>query len=336
MKSTMKFIYFPEDTIEPISLENILLFSEAPFEKLTWTITSPANFQALIVDGKLEITPIDAEWRGTGVLTIEACNPSDLCTSEEISISIVDTSHPLIIHTQNAGFIIMAGGKKIAIDTMGESYRLSVSTENTYFIENSLPPFNDIDLLLVTHDHNDHFSSYLINTYLSSNPETVIISTRNAIDSLLDDSTTPRQIEDQVYSIDLWAGETETVSAAGITVEVFYLSHGIPAYQNYGFLFTLEGITFFHSGDFDIENNPISYLHNFSLEKKGIDIAFIPYSLIENDRDTKYVMEGINPKYMVPMHLEYRTGVEEWFGENTILIIENLSYAILTPDMFED
>ena len=332
----MKFIYFPEDPIEPIVLENILLYSEAPYEEITWTITSAENLQALIVDRKLEITPIDAEWRGTGVLTIEACNPSDLCTSEEISISIVDTSHPLIIHTQNAGFIIMAGGKKVAIDTMAETYRFSISTENTNSIEKSLPPFNEIDLLLVTHDHLDHFSPSLRNTYLTDNPETVIISTRDAIESLLRDASTPSQIEDQVYSIDLWVGESKTVTAAGITVEVFYLSHGDPTYQNYGYLFTLEGITFFHTGDINIEDIPISYLHNFGLAKKGIDIAFVPYSLLEYDAETEYVLEGFNPKYMVPMHLEYRPGVEEWFGANTILIIENLSYSILTPDMFED
>ena len=110
-------LVFPEDTINPIDLESILVFSEAPVEELTWTISETLNLSTAVADGILHITPITAEWRGTEMLTIEVCNPSGLCDRDEIRYSVVDTSYPVVIHVGNCGFIVMADGKKVAIDT---------------------------------------------------------------------------------------------------------------------------------------------------------------------------------------------------------------------------
>jgi hypothetical protein len=330
-------IIAPGDLLEPIDLQDILIFSEAPFEELTWTIVRAENLAVTKEAGMLKITPQDPTWVGTETFTIQVCNPSKLCASREISISVLDSSLNWVVHTHESGYVIMAGGIKIAVDTHIDTRYIHVPEEVQYAINNSLPPFNDIDLLLITHKAHEHFSSDHINNYLLDNPKTLVLGPREAVEEILVTAPEPENIKDRVYSIEIQEGESTSISLAGVQVEAFFLPMDIAEayYQNYGYLFTLEDITFFHGGNFGNRNNPLEYLENYGFPDKGVDIAFIPFDLIRNGAHTDYIMDGFNPRYIVPSRTDSTFSITDDYGPHAILLLGNLTCQILTSDMFK-
>jgi L-ascorbate metabolism protein UlaG (beta-lactamase superfamily) len=214
-------------------------------------------------------------------------------------------------------------------------HRIPLSVSAVDAIQKSLPPFDNIDILLFTHDHADHFYAPMVSDYLKNNPKTSLVSTPDVVDQILNEIADTEEILDQIYAIGIYEGETESVTIGDIVIEAYFLTHGLEDYQNYGYLFSLGGITFFHTGDMVKNMIPITYLQDLGLPDKGIDVAFIPEYMLFNGRDIEYVQAGFNPTYMVPMHIEYREGLEEAFDfENALLILDTMSYAVLTPDMF--
>ncbi len=43
------------------------------------------------------------------------------------------------------------------------------------------PPFDGVDLLLITHDHPDHYSPELVLTFMQNNPETMLVSSKSVV-----------------------------------------------------------------------------------------------------------------------------------------------------------
>ncbi len=106
----------------------------------------------------------------------------------------------------------------------------------------------------------------------------------------------------------------------GIGVRVYRLAHG-PYYtedsltgekinrhqnvQNVGFLFNIDGVKIFHSGDSN-EDGIAEYEH-FRLDKENIDIAFLGRGFIweSNCKGIELVKNYINAKHIVLMHIHH-------------------------------
>ena len=104
----------------------------------------------------------------------------------------------------------------------------------------------------------------------------------------------------------------------GIGVRVYRLAHG-PYYkvdsltgkkinrhqnvQNVGFLFNINGVKIFHSGDSN-EDGIAEYEH-FRLDKENIDIAFLGRGFIweSNCKGIELVKKYIKAKHIVLMHI---------------------------------
>ena len=143
------------------------------------------------------------------------------------------------------------------------------------------------DLILVTHNHDDHFSPQTISEL--SNEDTAIVS----IESIL------RSFSDNTYPI----APGEKINAAGLNIE------GVPAYNDYhaknmgflGFIFSINDVRIYLSGDTD-----------FVPEMEAltdIDIAVMnvrePYSL--SGEEVVNFAKIVKPKVIIPIH---------WIPEN--------------------
>ena len=64
----------------------------------------------------------------------------------------------------NAGFMMQAGGKKVLVDALfeGSTDVLGPSPELLSQMMDAHGPFADVDLLMVTHPHGDHFNPKLV------------------------------------------------------------------------------------------------------------------------------------------------------------------------------
>ncbi len=205
----------------------------------------------------------------------------------------------------NCGFLISVDGKKVLIDAMFAGfpggYELPKDVREA--LVNARPPFDDVNLILVTHNHGDHFDAPIVRQYLKNNPKARLVSTAQVTGQLTD-------FGDRVTPLTATKGEPAQTDVEGIHVKAVYLSHGtLPPGQeetiNYGYVVTVNGLTLFHTGDADPKLIDMSVPLS---PEKPIDLAFISHFYFNDDPfSRKYVREWINGKYDFPIHYAYTT-----------------------------
>ncbi len=164
---------------------------------------------------------------------------------------------------------------------------------------NAVPPFDDVDLILVTHDHLDHFDAGMVRHYLQVNQHATVISTTQIAAKL-------PNFKDRVISLDASEGNPDQVEINDIQVKAIYLTHGKQAggVINFGYLISVHGIKLFHAGDIDDTDIGLSYLKAYKLTEENIDIAFLPYWMLTMI-DVQTGEDGIGSRYVIPIHYEF-------------------------------
>lgn len=206
-----------------------------------------------------------------------------------------------ITYVDTSGFLIAGDGKKIIIDP-----NVQMPGETRERIEAGLPPFDEIDLILVTHTHSDHFDPELVCAVLEDNPDAVFASTQEAVEAVGEQCPEGIGIEERMRSFEPEDGQKIEVTLQGADLEILNLPHNWPI-TNLGFLFSLGGRRLLHTGDVVI----LSALDVYELPGEDIDIAFVPYIYIIGEQhltqDGKYqALEAIQPERIIPIHLTLR------------------------------
>lgn len=84
-----------------------------------------------------------------------------------------------VTYIANAGFLIESNGKQVIIDALfkqGWGNYLIPTDSIVSDIITQQPPFNNSNLMLITHDHADHFNASMVVDYLIINPDVVLIA----------------------------------------------------------------------------------------------------------------------------------------------------------------
>jgi L-ascorbate metabolism protein UlaG (beta-lactamase superfamily) len=77
------------------------------------------------------------------------------------------------------------------------------------------------------------------------------------------------------------------------------------------FVITLGDIALFHTGDAEVVD--IGYLQSYGLPEKQLDIAFVPYFYFTEEAYYLLLLEGIQARYLIPMHYGGRISPSERF-----------------------
>ncbi len=84
-----------------------------------------------------------------------------------------------ILYIANDGFLIKSGNKKILIDALFGGFEsdwcVSPSGKIINKMETSTEPFDQIDVILISHAHVDHFNKEIVLRHLVSNEAGVLI-----------------------------------------------------------------------------------------------------------------------------------------------------------------
>ena len=78
----------------------------------------------------------------------------------------------------NEGFLISCQSKKVLIDalyTSALSQLISPTRDVIQKIESTLPPFDNINLIGVTHIHEDHYNRNTLGKYLKNDPQALLV-----------------------------------------------------------------------------------------------------------------------------------------------------------------
>lgn len=184
---------------------------------------------------------------------------------------------------------------QIEVNTLGHAgILLTVDGKNIYF-----DPYSEAaqykgmpiaDVVLITHDHYDHYDIEALRHIL--NPNTIIIA--NADVALLTDVAHVMSYGDKIEVLGI---EIEAVPAYNIEHRNDEGNHFHPRGVGNGYLLTVDGCTLYIAGD--TENIP-----EMAALKGKVDVAFLPKNLPYTMSDEMWVdaVRMIEPRVVYPIH----------------------------------
>ena len=159
--------------------------------------------------------------------------------------------------------------------------------------------YNDADIILITHDHYDHYSEEDIDRVVKK--DTIVVAPMDLKEKLLNHGF---QIE-QIVLVE----PNQTYQVKGIEV------HTIPAYNTnkafhkkeygwVGYLIILDGITYYIAGDTDITEENLQV---------RCDVAFVPVggTYTMTYEEGARLVNQIHPKIAIPIHYGSIVGTKE-------------------------
>lgn len=210
-----------------------------------------------------------------------------------------------VTYIANAGFLIESGGKKVLIDALfnnGWNTYLVPSDSVISKIIKQQTPFNNANLLLVTHNHGDHFNDSMVVAYLNNNKDNILIAPSLVTGAILRNSDYKNN-ENQLVELDgIIRGKNET-TINGIRIRSFFIQHDTrPQIEQVGYLIDLNGFRVFHSADYN--GAEIVEFGKLLLQKEQIDLAFLNfYGFWNIAEEQKFTKEYIAPERITLMHI---------------------------------
>lgn len=217
-----------------------------------------------------------------------------------------------VTYIANCSFLYEAADEKVLIDPFGTEYGdyfyLPSMTNRSKLIE-GLPPFDNIDLVLITHVHGDHFNPFLAENYLMNNRETKMVCPPQVYQQMKDSCHQFFSIEPQLVSQPLGMHESESLNINHIPITAIRLQHGTTRSlegiddedytdyektENWGYVIRVANNTIFHQGDGSLKINEQALLNI----KEKIDVAYLSFfdwdstsfQLIQNDLHPSKIM----------------------------------------------
>jgi L-ascorbate metabolism protein UlaG (beta-lactamase superfamily) len=219
-----------------------------------------------------------------------------------------------VMYVGNAGFLITVSDKKVLIDALFDGFadRYTLPQDVLDLLRSAQPPFDGIDLILATHDHDDHFSAGIVREHMTNDPDTIFVSGWQVTGQL-----STLALVGRVITLTATPGQpsVEIDAVEGIKVMAIYLSHGeYPArwmeVVNFGFVVTVGEFSFFHMGDMNAAQLDAEGLLPYGLAGENLDLAFIDHWYLAGPDYRPSIAEQIGAAYVLPMHYENTAPVD--------------------------
>jgi L-ascorbate metabolism protein UlaG (beta-lactamase superfamily) len=206
---------------------------------------------------------------------------------------------PAVEYLANEGVLVTGGDIAVVIDGLfgdglPEYPVLPTATRDS--LEAALGRFGDIDVVLVTHRHDDHFDPAAVTRHLEANPEAVLIAPGDAVAAF-----PPDQLErygERIQPLDLPPGSYVRLDMGGFAVEALGLPHA--EIGHVGYRIELPGLTVLHLGD--AEPAPAD-LAAFLEGRPGPDVALVPHWVLSGPGGPA-ILEAIGADCTAAFHLE--------------------------------
>ena len=245
----------------------------------------------------LVLCPLDGQ---VGPATVELFGPgvrTPLADAQPSTAAVSD-----VRYVANSGMLVTVSGRRFLIDAPirdGISPYATSSAEERARLEEARAPYDNVDAILITHWHEDHFSPEAVAAHLSRNPRTILVSSPEVVERLrISAPTVPASRLRAVLPV---PGNSEQVDVGGVPVHVLRVRHN-PARrlpEQHVAFFIGASTTVLHVGDADPAAD------NFALLKTlpSIDIALLPFWYVLDDANRSLVADSIRPRRIVAMHV---------------------------------
>jgi L-ascorbate metabolism protein UlaG (beta-lactamase superfamily) len=220
-----------------------------------------------------------------------------------------------ITYVANDGYLISSAAKKVLIDalfTEGYGFFITPSKEIINSMLKAEKPFDNVNLCLLTHHHDDHLNPELLIDYLTQQKSVHLVTSKTSLDFIDQKKKIPALLKDRIHEITPPLFKSLSETGNGISVKSTALKHmarmkdGVDlntGYFNTSFLVDMDGIKVFHAGDINLDSFQEYVKQNGEWDDK-VDVAFLYFQNFENgETDLSYIIETLYPKYIVVMHL---------------------------------
>jgi L-ascorbate metabolism protein UlaG (beta-lactamase superfamily) len=225
-----------------------------------------------------------------------------------------------VLYVANEGFLITVGEHKILIDALFDDRTIGychVPDETTLTrMQTAEAPFDDVDVILATHYHRDHFGTTPVFQRLTNDPSSAFVGPPQAIGKLRSVAPELEGIDDQVHEIDLELFESVTLDVAGIHIRAFLLRHSEylvtdeetgtrynrhEGVENLIYLIEIDGLRLLHVGDAMLSQN-LEFFEEGLFPEVDVDIVFLEF--FDWSDETKAILDRrMAPGHVVFMHL---------------------------------
>ena len=205
-------------------------------------------------------------------------------------------------YVANSGMLVTLSARRFLIDAPireGLSPYATSSTAERDLLEGGRGPYADVDAILITHWHEDHFSPEAVAAHLSANPRSTVVSSPEVIERVR--AVAPRLPASQLRAVLPAPGAAELIDVGGVPIRVLRIRHNpsrrLPE-QHVGFLIGAAS-TVLHVGDADPAAD------NFALLKSlpPVDLALLPFWYVSDHVNRQFVVDSIRPRRIVAMHI---------------------------------
>jgi len=213
-----------------------------------------------------------------------------------------------LTYIANMGVLVSSGHQKVLIDALfdkpNEEYR-QPSTEILEKMMKGEAPFDGVGLLLVTHNHPDHFDARLAARYLEAFPESVLLAPADTAEDLRMAAADWARIEPRFIPLDLKSGEKEKRDLNHIPVTAYRTLHSgdRESPMNLMYLFELNGWQVFHEGD---SAGKVDQFKKFGLGGSPVDLALVHFWFPLDPNCAPFLQETLRPDHIGLMHLPIR------------------------------
>ncbi|MEF9864471.1 MAG: MBL fold metallo-hydrolase [Christensenellaceae bacterium] len=193
----------------------------------------------------------------------------------------------------NAGILLQINGKKILVDALHNRYTQRFSSVDDALLEQICignPPFDEVDFLIFTHDHPDHYSKRHTAEFLKNNKHTRMIS--------------PIDDFEGIKGVHVLKTTHRNYEYDGIKITCRKLLHDGEEYAeivNYGFVLDIDGFCIAFFGDSTFDKQSIAEL----IGGRHINAAIVNFPYITLRRGLECVKEAIKPDELVVFHLPF-------------------------------
>lgn len=218
-----------------------------------------------------------------------------------------------ITYLGNEGVLLRSGTSAVLIDALHGPYLgyAAAPPEVLEAVVKGRPPYQDVQLILVSHVHNDHFDSRLVASHLLNNRKAVLASSgriATAVRAFIPDVPANK---DRVKTIELQPGAARAHSFGGVDVEFLALPHDGPRpwqeLQNLGHIVSIGGLKILHVGDAKMDP---SWFGAFRLPQRDIDVALLPGWYLSSPEGQRLTREQIRPRHVVAVHVKEESAAD--------------------------
>jgi L-ascorbate metabolism protein UlaG (beta-lactamase superfamily) len=211
-----------------------------------------------------------------------------------------------IKYIANEGVLVTAGGRQVLIDAIHREYKpayLFPPPDLLKALELAASPYNAIDLVLVTHNHLDHFHPESIALHLQNNQKATLVSPGRVVSEIAKNAAGFDAIKPRIKEVTPAWNQKAVMDIGGIKLTVLGFRHVNLRHrevQNLGYIVEIGGRKVLHVGDAELSDENFA---SFLLKDENIDAAILPAWFLDTSTGCEQVKKLIGAKHLIATHI---------------------------------